>query len=201
MKICTGLPSAVGEALAKTCKIKAMAIGVPMAVALVDAVGGLQIFSRMDGTLPASTELSVSKAYTAAVFRMPTHDLGRQAQPGAALYGVERSHNGRIVLFGGGFPFCLRGVVVGAVGVSGGSVDQDMQVAQQAVLLLGQMEAWMEKIVGLVCADSLDPREASQVTDDLQRKILSRMDSSAAAAAIPAVIGGLALAFACGAAQ
>jgi uncharacterized protein GlcG (DUF336 family) len=196
MKICTGLPYLVSEALAKACQTKAVVVGVPMAVALVDAVGGLQVFSHMDGTLPASTELSVSKAYTAAVLHMPTHDLGRQAQPGAALYGIESTHNGRIVLFGGGVPLYLRGIVVGAVGVSGGSVEQDMQVAEQAILLLGQMEAWMEKIARLVPADMHVPREASQITDDLKRKILSRMEGSVAAEEIPAVIGGLALAFA-----
>ena len=78
-----------------------------MAIAVVDSEGGLQLFKRMDGALPVSTELAVSKAYTAAVLRMPTHQVGELAQPGEALYGIQHTHNGRIILFGGGYPLCI----------------------------------------------------------------------------------------------
>lgn len=185
----------MAESLANACRSEAWAIRIPMAVALVDAEGGLQFFSRMDGTLPVSTELSVSKAYTAAILRMPTHEIGPLARPGAPLQGIENSHNGRIVLFGGGFPLRLQGVVVGALGVSGGSVEQDVQVAQSAVRLLEQMERWMGKVVGLVPADMAVPHEAERVRSALQREILRQIEPPFAEDIFPALFGGISLAF------
>ena len=117
---------------------------------MVDAEGGLQLFKRMDGTLPVSTELAVSKAYTAAILRMPTHKVGELAQPGAALYGIQHTHNGRIILFGGGYPLCMDGEVVGAIGVSGGTVEQDMQVAQPAAEMLQTCNSWAREISALL---------------------------------------------------
>ena len=98
----------ISEILASVAEAEAAKIAVPMAIAIVDGEGGLQLFQRMDGTLPVSTELAVSKAYTAAILRMPTHQVGELAQPGQALYGIQHTHNGRIVLFGGGYPLVLR---------------------------------------------------------------------------------------------
>ena len=127
------LPYVVAEILVHAAEAEAGNLGVPMAVAIVDSEGGLQMFTRMDGALPVSTELAVSKAYTAASLRMPTDEVGKLAQPGQALYGIQHTHQGRIVLFGGGLPLCLDGEVVGAIGVSGGTVEQDVQVALPAV--------------------------------------------------------------------
>ena len=79
------LPYVVSEILASVAEAEAAKIAVPMAIAIVDGEGGLQLFQRMDGTLPVSTELAVSKAYTAAILRMPTHEVGELAQPGQAL--------------------------------------------------------------------------------------------------------------------
>ena len=76
------LPDVVSEMLAGVAEAEAAKMEVPMAIAMVDSEGGLQLFKRMDGTLPVSTELAVSKAYTAAVLRMPTHQVGELAQPG-----------------------------------------------------------------------------------------------------------------------
>ena len=120
------LPYVVAEILVSVAEAEASNMAVPVAIAVVDAEGGLQLFKRMDGTLPASTELAVSKAYTAAVLRMPTHEVGELAQPGGMLYGIQQTHNGRIILFGGGYPLCIQGQIVGAIGVSGGTVEQDM---------------------------------------------------------------------------
>jgi uncharacterized protein GlcG (DUF336 family) len=113
----------------------------------------LQFFKRMDGTLPVSTELAVSKAYTAAAVRMPTHKLGELAQPGGELYGIQHTHNGRIVLFGGGYPLCVAGQVVGGIGVSGGTVEQDMRVAEPAVNLLHDVQLWADEIRGVLPAN------------------------------------------------
>jgi uncharacterized protein GlcG (DUF336 family) len=108
--------------------------------AITDHEGQLLFFGRMDGALPISRELAVAKAYTAATLRMPTHDVGRLAQPGAALYGIQNTHPGKIVLFGGGLPLRLEGVVVGAVGISGGTVEEDILVAERVVDSLRIME-------------------------------------------------------------
>lgn len=140
------LPDCVAEMLAACCRAEAAHIGVPMAVAVVDAEGGPQWFARMDGTLPVSTELALNKAYTAAAIRMTTEELGRLAQPGAALYGIGNGHGGRIVTFGGGVPLLLGGQVVGGLGVSGGSVAQDIACTAPAVALLGEMERQAKRL-------------------------------------------------------
>jgi uncharacterized protein GlcG (DUF336 family) len=108
-------------------------LAIPVIVAVVDAAGSLILVHRMDGALPASLELAINKAFTAAAFRLPTHDLGGLAQPGGPLYGVQSSHQGRVVLFGGGYPIQRGGSVVGAIGVSGGTVEQDMHIAHQVI--------------------------------------------------------------------
>jgi uncharacterized protein GlcG (DUF336 family) len=107
---------------------RAEALGVPMVLAVVDAGGHLIELRRMDGALLVSVTLAPNKAHTAAAVRMPTAELGRLAQPGAPLYGID-ANLPNLTLVGGGLPLSLRGTVVGAVGVSGGSVDQDSEVA------------------------------------------------------------------------
>lgn len=108
---------------------KAQEIGQPMNVAAVDAGGHLMAFARQDGAILASVDISIRKAKTAVLLNMSTADLADLAKPGASLYGIEVT-NGGLVIFGGGV--LLKGTdgeTIGAVGVSGGSVDQDMQVA------------------------------------------------------------------------
>jgi len=144
------LPYVISEILAGVAEAEATKIQVPMAIAVVDGEGGLQLFKRMDGALPVSTELAMSKAYTAAVLRMPSHQVGELAQPGAALYGIQHTHDGKIVLFGGGYPLCVQGKVVAAIGVSGGSVEQDMLVAEPAVQMLQYIECWAKEIKPLL---------------------------------------------------
>jgi len=109
------------------------AMALPVVFAAVDAGGGTILVHRQDGALPASLELAVNKAFTAAAFRMPTHGLGELAQPGCPLYGIQASHQGRVVLFGGGYPIQRDGRVAGAIGISGGTVEQDMQIASQVM--------------------------------------------------------------------
>lgn len=140
------LPDCVAEFLVGRCRAEAARLGVPVAVAVADAEGGPQRFARMDGTLPVSTELAIGKAYTAAAIRMPTDELGRLAQPGAPLYGIGNGHGGRIVLFGGGLPLVLDGRVVGGLGVSGGSVAEDIAIARPAVELLAEMERQAKRL-------------------------------------------------------
>jgi uncharacterized protein GlcG (DUF336 family) len=109
---------------------KAEAIGQPMNVAVVDDGGHLLAFARQDGAILASVDIATGKARTAALMKMSTAELGKAAAPGAPLYGIEVT-NGGLVIFGGGIPLVgKRGDVVGAIGVSAGSVEQDVTVAQ-----------------------------------------------------------------------
>ncbi|UCG13543.1 MAG: heme-binding protein [Deltaproteobacteria bacterium] len=140
--------------LGSIAEAEALCLGVPMAIAVVDGKGGLLFFGRMDGTLPASTEIAMAKAFTAAALRMATHEVGRLAQPGGVLYGIQHTHGGKIVLFGGGLPLRLQGKVVGGIGISGGTVEEDIQVAEPVVKALAQMESWSEGLGNLVPASS-----------------------------------------------
>jgi len=117
----------------KKAEDKALEINKPMCIAVVDAGGQLMAFHRMDGALLASIEIAVNKAFTAAILKMETSKLAELAKPGGELFGIESSHNGRIVIFGGGIPIFKDGVLLGAVGVSGGTVDEDVVVAEAGI--------------------------------------------------------------------
>jgi len=109
---------------------KARALGVAANIAVVDAGGHLLYFVRMDGALLGSVDLAFRKARTSALFRTESGSLGQRSQPGGALWSIENS-NGGLVTFGGGVPLLNRGgLCIGAVGVSGGSVEQDEQIAR-----------------------------------------------------------------------
>jgi len=111
---------------------RAAQINVPMAIAVVDDGGNLKGQHRMDGASLAAIEVSLSKAYTALATNTSTADLAGQCQPGQPLYGLQATQNGRIVIFGGGVPLHVDGKLVGAVGTSGGTVAEDVHVAEAA---------------------------------------------------------------------
>lgn len=108
---------------------RALEVGVPMVLAVVDESGNVIETRRMDGALAVSIELAPHKAFTAATIRMPTQELAKLAQPGAPLYGIDVNMP-KLTLVGGGLPVQKAGAVIGAVGVSGGSVEQDVDVAK-----------------------------------------------------------------------
>ena len=112
---------------------KAGEIGQPMNIAVVDDGGHLVAFARMDGAIKASIDISINKAFTARAFDIATKDLAENAQPGEQFYGIQGSNHGRVMVFAGGIPLRRDGLVVGAVGVSGGSGEQDQTVAEAAV--------------------------------------------------------------------
>lgn len=117
-------------------RAKASEIGVPMVVAVVDASGNLIALQRMDGALLVSIEIAWNKALSTVFLRMSTEDLGRLAQPGSPLFGIHNAQNGRIVIFGGGLPIFQDGRLIGGIGVSGGTVEQDVACAQAALRVL-----------------------------------------------------------------
>ncbi len=114
---------------------RAREIGVPMVLAVVDDGGNLLELRRMDGALIVSIQLAPHKAYTAATIQMPTADLANLSQPGAPLYGIDVNIP-NLTLVGGGLPVPIDGTVAGGVGVSGGSVEQDVDVAQAMLAAL-----------------------------------------------------------------
>jgi uncharacterized protein GlcG (DUF336 family) len=109
---------------------EAEAIGVPMNIAVVDPGNNLVTFERMDGAWLGSIDIAQGKAYTARAFDMSTKDLAPLCQPGQPLFGIHASNQGRLIIFAGGIPLVRGGEVVGAIGVSGGSVEQDQAVAE-----------------------------------------------------------------------
>jgi len=107
---------------------KAVSLGIAYNIAVVDAGGALIAFTRQDGALIGSIDPAIGKAVTARLFDKRTADIAEMAQPGAPLYGIGQSNGGRVVIFGGGLP--IR--IVGAVGASAGTIEQDVAVAEAA---------------------------------------------------------------------
>jgi uncharacterized protein GlcG (DUF336 family) len=114
----------LAAAVAKSSELK-----LAMNVAVVDAGGNLKAFARMENAWLGSIDISIKKAKTARYFDMPTGDLGKASQPGGPLYNIEVS-NGGLITFPGGVPIKdADGTVIGAVGVSGSTVENDHTVA------------------------------------------------------------------------
>lgn len=112
---------------------KAVEIGQPMNVAVVDDGGHLLAFGRQDGAILGSIDIATNKARTSAIMKMSTQELGKAAATDGPLYGIEVT-NGGLVIFGGGILLTDGdNGVVGAIGVSAGSVEQDVEVAQAGV--------------------------------------------------------------------
>ena len=112
---------------------KAQEIGVMENIAVVDEGGDLVAFARMDGAWRGSIDIALNKAYTARAFDMTTEALGESAQSGDALFGIHASNDLRIIIFGGGIPLQRGSKIVGAIGASGGTVPQDLEIAEAGV--------------------------------------------------------------------
>jgi uncharacterized protein GlcG (DUF336 family) len=109
---------------------KAAEIGQPMNIAVADDGGNIVAHVRMDGAWLGSIDISQKKAFTSRAFDIATKDLASHSQSGGQFFGIHASNNGKIMIFAGGIPLKRDGKVVGAVGVSGGSGDQDHAVAE-----------------------------------------------------------------------
>lgn len=107
---------------------KSRELGTRMNIAVVDAGANLKAFVREDGAWLGSIDIAIRKARTARYFDMPSGEIGKLAQPGGSLYNIEHS-NGGLITFPGGVPIELDGRIVGAIGVSGSTVDHDHAVA------------------------------------------------------------------------
>ncbi|MDK2585251.1 heme-binding protein [Romboutsia sedimentorum] len=121
------------KVMAKSAEEKALEINVPVVFSAVDKGANLMLMHRMEDAFVTSIDISINKAFTSACLKQGTHEIVDAVQPGASLYGLQLTNNARIVPFGGGLPIIVEGQVVGAVGVSGGTVEEDRLIAQAAV--------------------------------------------------------------------
>ena len=112
---------------------KAHEMGLAMNIAVMDAGRNLVAFHRMDVAWVASIDIAIDKAFTSAGRGLTTREIGEMAQPGEPLFGINTTNGGRIVIFAGGIPLTRDSEVVGAIGVSGGAVDEDHEVAEAGV--------------------------------------------------------------------
>ncbi len=130
------ITQAASDRLIEAATAKALEIGTPMVIAIVDESGILKALRRMDGAPLLSVEIAINKAYTSVSFGIPTHgwfDFIKNDPP--LLHGIV--HTPRLVVFGGGYPITEAGQVIGGIGVSGGHYEQDMVVAEAGLAALG----------------------------------------------------------------
>ena len=117
------------KAAVKAAIAKSGELGVKMNIAVVDAGANLKAFVRMDGAWLGSVDIAIKKAKTARFFNMNTGEIGKLSQPGGPLYNIEHSNDG-LISFPGGVPIKSGGQIIGAIGVSGDSVENDHAVAE-----------------------------------------------------------------------
>ena len=121
------------QAVIEKAVAKAKELNTKMNISVVDAGANQVAFVRMDGAWLGSADISLKKAKTARFFDMPSGEIGKISQPGESLFGIEHS-NGGLISFPGGIPITdNKGVIIGAVGVSGSSVENDHEVATAGV--------------------------------------------------------------------
>ena len=119
--------------MAEFAEEKANEMNVSIVFSAVDEGGNIILVHRMENSLLASLDISINKAYTALSLKMPTSKVNELAKESGDLFGIQNATNKNLVVFGGGFPIEVNGKVVGAIGVSGGSVEEDMSIAKYAI--------------------------------------------------------------------
>lgn len=112
---------------------KARQMGLAFDIAIVDAGANLVAFHRMDHARIAGIEISQGKAWTSVAMQMPTANLAKSALPGGQHYGINTTNQGRVTILEGGIPLVRDGMIFGGIGVAGGTMEQDMEVANAAV--------------------------------------------------------------------
>ncbi len=130
------------RALIRRVEEEAARMGVAAVVAVSDAAGDLIAVERMDGAYIGSVDVAVNKTYTCVAFQRSTAELGRLAAPGGSLYGIQYTNGGRIVIFGGGEPLFADDVLIGAVGVSGGTAEQDTALGEYGKNIAKEVISW-----------------------------------------------------------
>lgn len=129
-------------ALMEKVEAEAKRIGVKAVVAVSDASGRPVAIHCTDGAFIGSFDVALNKTYTAVAFQMSTAKLAELAAPGGSLYGIQHTNEGKIVIFGGGEPLYVDGVLIGAIGVSGGTAEQDTYLGAYGQNILKEVIAW-----------------------------------------------------------
>ena len=122
--------------ITEAARTHAAELGTPVTITVVDGGGNVRTQTRMDGARFGTLNVSANKAFTAAAFGAPTKVLTDLVQPGAPLFGFADAMGGRFVGFAGGIPLVRDDEVIGAIGISGGSVDQDQAIADAGAVAL-----------------------------------------------------------------
>jgi uncharacterized protein GlcG (DUF336 family) len=123
----------LAQAILASLRAAAARDGIAMAMAVCDCAGNLVAFARMDGAPLGATELAANKAHTAALWEVRTGEFQRSTQPDGVDWGLNTSAGGRIVVYAGGVPVHVEGMLVGAVGASGGTGEQDEACVLEAL--------------------------------------------------------------------
>lgn len=126
----TKMTLSLAKNLAQIVEKKASEIGVNAVVAVSDEGANTVLVECMDNSYIASYDIAKNKAFTVVSLKMPTSELKKLAQPGSSLYGIQFTNEGKIVIFGGGVPLKVNGRIIGGLGVSGGSEEQDTFLAE-----------------------------------------------------------------------
>lgn len=129
----------LATALIEKVEAEAVRRGMAVVAAVSDAAGRPVAIHCMDGAYIGSYDVALNKTYTSIAFKMSTAELGRLAQPGESLYGIQFTNGGRIVIFGGGEPLYKEGRIIGALGVSGGSAQEDTDLAAYGSSILKEV--------------------------------------------------------------
>lgn len=129
-------------ALMEKVEAEAKRIGVKAVVAVSDASGRPVAIHCTDGAFIGSFDVALNKTYTAVAFQMSTAKLAELAAPGGSLYGIQHTNEGKIVIFGGGEPLYVNDVMIGAIGVSGGTAEQDTYLGAYGKNILKEVIAW-----------------------------------------------------------
>ena len=124
---------AAAKRIAERAEARSAELGVPVVIAAADAGGNLMLLHRVEGALLASIEIAINKAWSAVAFQAPTATLGPLATGDGPLPGLADTNSGRVVLFGGGVPVHVDGELAGAIGISGGTAEQDVDIATCAL--------------------------------------------------------------------
>jgi len=119
--------------MAEAAEAKAGEMGVPIVFAGVDVGGNLMLLHRMADSLLGSIDIAIGKAFTSAAFTLPTSALKDASTPAGELHGIQNTNGGRVVVFGGGLPVFVEGRIAGGIGVSGGTVDEDVCIVTHAI--------------------------------------------------------------------
>ncbi len=133
---------ALATALIEEVEAEASRMGVKAVVAVSDAAGRPVAIHCMDGSYIGSFDVALNKTYTSVAFQMSTARLAELAAPGGSLYGIQNTNEGKIVIFGGGEPLMLDDVMIGAIGVSGGTAEQDTRLGAYGKNKLKDVIAW-----------------------------------------------------------